>query len=111
MSPTSGRTGERAAETHARIEREIVREKAVTLGRAGERLEAALGEVAALAAAWRAAAARDDAERARLAADYEHAWRAAETARQTLLIQREAVGLRHHRDVDQQFPRPARRLA
>lgn len=78
---------ERAAETHARIVREIVKEKAVTLGRAGERLEAALAEVAALACAWRAA----------------------DTARQTLLIQREAVGLRHHRDVEQQFPRPPRR--
>ena len=40
---------------------------------------------------------------------YDRAWRAADTARQTLLIQREAVGLRHHRDVEQQFPRPPRR--
>ena len=99
---------ERAAETHARIQREIAQEKAVTLGRAGERLEAALATLAALAAAH--AGAREDAERARLAAEYDHAWRAAELARQTLLIQREAVGLRHHRDVDAQFPRPARRL-
>ncbi len=79
----------RSAEAHARIVEEIVREKAATLGRAGERLEAALAEVAEIA----------------------RAWRAAETARQTLLIQREAVGLRHHRDVDQQFPRPPRRLS
>ena len=60
----------RPAESHERIVKEIAREKAVTLGRAGERLEA---------------------------------------ARLTLLIQREAVGLRHHRVVDQQFPRPPRR--
>ena len=98
---------ERAAETHARIVREIVKEKAVTLGRAGERLEAALAEVAAIARAWRAAG--DAAERERLTAAYDRAWRAADTARQTLLIQREAVGLRHHRDVEQQFPRPPRR--
>ena len=98
---------ERAAETHARIVREIVKEKAVTLGRAGERLEAALAEVAERARAWRAA---DDAQtRAELAAAHERAWHAAEAARQTLLIQREAVGLRHHRDVEQQFPRPPRR--
>ena len=86
---------ERAADTHARITREIAQEKAVTLGRAGERLEAALATLAALAAAY--TSARDAAARAEL-------------ARQTLLIQREAVGLRHHRDVDAQFPRPARRL-
>ena len=99
---------ERAAETHARIQREIAQEKAVTLGRAGERLEAALATLAALAADH--AGTREDAERARLAAEYDHAWRVAELARHTLLIQREAVGLRHHRDVDAQFPRPARRL-
>ena len=97
----------RSAEAHARIVEEIVREKAATLGRAGERLEAALAAVAAIARAWRAA---DDAERDRLAEDYDRAWRAAETARHTLLIQREAVGLRQHRDMDVQFPRPPRRL-
>jgi len=64
--------------------------------------------VAERARAWRAA---DDAPtRAELAAAYERAWHAAEAARQTLLIQREAVGLRHHRDMDVQFPRPPRRL-
>jgi hypothetical protein len=99
---------ERAAESHARTEREIVQEKAATLGRAGERLEAALATLAELADAWRAAEAGP--MRAQLVAAYERAWRAAETARLTLLIQREAVGLRHHRDVDAQFPRPPRRL-
>ena len=98
----------RSAEAHARIVAEIVREKAATLGRAGERLEATLAAVAEIARAWRAA---DDAPaRAPLAAAYERAWHAAETARQRLLIQREAVGLRHHRDMDVQFPRPPRRL-
>ncbi len=101
---------ERTAESHARTEREIVHEKAVTLGRAGERLQAALATVAALAQAWDAARG-DAAARAWLADEYEAAWRAADTARLTLMIQREAVGLRHHRDVEQQFPRPPRRLA
>ena len=101
---------EGAAESHARIVREIVKEKAVTLGRAGERLEAALAEVAALTAAWQTVDG-DVTARERLVAEYDRAWRAAETARQTLVIQREAVGLRHHRDVDQQFPPPPRRLA
>lgn len=98
----------RSAETHARIVEEIAREKAVTLGRAGERLEAALAAVAAAAQAWRAT--DDAAARERLDAEYDHLWRAAEAARLTLLIQREAVGLRQHRMVDQQFPRPPRRL-
>ena len=98
----------RSAEAHARMVEEIAREKAATLGRAGERLEAALVEVAEIARAWRGA---DDAPtRVDLAAAYERAWHAAEAARQTLLIQREAVGLRHHRDMDVQFPRPPRRL-
>ena len=98
----------RSAEAHARIVGEIAREKAATLGRAGERLEAALAEVAEIERALRAAA--DAPTRAPLAAAYERAWHAAEAARQTLLIQREAVGLRHHRDMDVQFPRPPRRL-
>jgi hypothetical protein len=97
----------RAAESHRRTVEEIAKEKAVTLGRAGERLETALAAVAGLAHAFRAAP--DAAARQRLAAEYERAWRAAEAARLTLVIQREAVGLRHHRDVDQQFPRPPRK--
>jgi hypothetical protein len=96
----------RTAEAHERIEREIAQEKAATLGRAGERLEAALAELAALRRAWHAAGATG---RTTLAAEYDRAWRAAETARLILVIQREAVGLRHHRDVEQQFPRPPRR--
>lgn len=87
-----------------RVEAEIVAEKAATLGRAGERLERALLEVHALAA--RHAAAGSDAERAQLAAAYEAARARAAAARLTLVIQREAVGLRHHRDVDRQFPEP-----
>lgn len=97
----------RTAETHERIKEEIVREKAAALGRAGERLEAALAEVSALARAWRDAV--DAHDRERLRRDYDHAWRAADTARLALLIQREAVGLRDPRVVDQQFPRPPRR--
>lgn len=97
----------RTAEAHERIKEEIVREKAAALGRAGERLEAALLEVSALAQTWRDA--DDPDERERLAREYERAWRAAEAARLALLIQREAVGLRDQRVVDQQYPRPPRR--
>ena len=76
-----------------RTEKEIVAEKAATLGRAGERLEAALRLAAELHDAMRDAPEGDA--------------RALE-ARRILIIQREAIGLRNHRLVDQQFPEPPR---
>jgi hypothetical protein len=90
-----------------RLEKEIAGEKAAALGRAGERLETALGRAAAIARALDGA--RDPASRARLSREYDDACREAEQARLMLLIQREAVGLRQHRVVDQQFPAPPRR--
>lgn len=91
----------------ARVDQEILAEKAAALGRAGERLEQALAEVAELAAVL--ASARTAAERERLSQAYHEAWQRAAGARLALLIQREAVGLRHHHLVDQQFPEPPRR--
>jgi hypothetical protein len=90
-----------------RLEREIVQEKAAALGRAGERLEAALITARSLAATLDDE--RDPARRAALLEEYEAARRQAAAARLMLLIQREAIGLRHHRDVDRQFPEPPRR--
>ena len=89
-----------------RTEKEIIAEKAATLGRAGERLEAAL----ALAAARRLAVERagDGTERELALADYREARARALDARRTLIIQREAIGLRNHRILDQQFPEPPR---
>jgi hypothetical protein len=87
-----------------RTEREIVAEKAAALGRAGERLEQALADAADLGR--RLVAARDAAEQRRLLAEYERARARAHQARLALLVQREAVGLRHHRVVDQAFPEP-----
>jgi hypothetical protein len=94
----------RRAEAFRRIQAEIAGEKAAALGRAGERLEAAMREVAAWAQRVRAAGAAD--ERTRLAASYEQARARALEARLSLLIQREALGLRRHAVVDQQFPEP-----
>jgi hypothetical protein len=88
-----------------RTEREILGEKAAALGRAGERLEAALAELRAIVAALDGT--RDETRRAELRAAYRTARERARTARLHLLIQREAVGLRSHRVVDQQFPEPA----
>ncbi len=50
----------------------------------------------------------DPAERERLAHEHERARQAALVARRTLLIQREALGLRQHRVVDQLYPEPPR---
>jgi hypothetical protein len=63
--------------------------------------------VARLAAAFDTTVEADARER--LGRAYEEAWSRAEQARLALMIQREAVGLRHHRLVDQQFPEPPRR--
>jgi hypothetical protein len=94
----------RRAETHRKIDEEIRREKAAALGRAGERLERALSDLSAIAA--RLERATDPRERADLLATYETARRRVRDARLALVIQREAIGLRHHATVDQVFPEP-----
>ena len=95
-----------SGESLRRLDREIAAEKAAALGRAGERLEQALAEVAALAEALRGAP--DATSRARVLGEYTAARGRAQRARAALLIQREALGLRHHAVVDQQFPEPPR---
>lgn len=94
----------RREEALHRTEKEILAEKAATLGRAGERLEAALQFVAER----RLALERTTGGAAREAAlaSYRQARARALDARRTLIIQREAIGLRTHRIVDQQFPEP-----
>lgn len=94
----------RRDQTYHRLQAEIAGEKAASLGRAGEQLEAALRAVAACATRLRAAV--DAAERVNHAEAYRLARARALQARQTLLIQREALGLRRHTVVDQQFPEP-----
>ena len=89
-----------------RTEKEILAEKAATLGRAGERLEAALRLATELHDALRDAPAGDARERAR--ERYRQARAGVLEARRILIIQREAIGLRNHRLVDQQFPEPPR---
>ena len=90
-----------------RLEKEILGEKAAALGRAGEKLEDALAITSELGHALDRET--DPARRATLLAEYEAARRRAASARLMLLIQREAIGLRHHRTVDQKFPEPPRR--
>ncbi len=110
MNPAHAGAGSSAAQRRSegieRIEREIAREKAAALGRAGERLERAMAETDAIAAAVRGAS--DPETEARLRRAYADARRRALEARLALLIQREALGLRRHAVVDQQFPEPPR---
>ncbi len=89
-----------------RTEEEIRAEKAATLGRAGERLEAAPAAAAEIRRALEAATELPALER--LSAEYEAARQGALDARRVLIIQREAIGLRNHRVVDQRFPEPPR---
>ncbi len=96
-------------ESFERLQEEILREKAAVLGRAGERLEAALDEARALGDVLDTEA--DPARRPALLREYEAARRRVAAAREMLVIQREAIGLRHHRDVDRQFPEPPPRRA
>ena len=93
----------RRGESLRRTEREIASEKAAALGRAGERLEQVLNE--AREAAARLLASHDD-DCTRLAQEYAAIRARALEARLALLIQREALGLRRHATVDQQFPEP-----
>jgi hypothetical protein len=94
----------RPGEALARTDAEIAAEKAGALGRAGERLEQALRDVAEIAA--RARALGPPTAAGALAAEYEGARARAREARLALVIQREAVGLRQHRVVEQLFPEP-----
>ena len=91
-------------EAHWKIEEEIRAEKAATLGRAGERLEAALAEIHRLRHALDETPASP--RRRHLLDEYREARARALDARHTLLIQREAIGLRNHRTVDHHFPEP-----
>jgi len=94
----------RRGEGHERIEKEILGEKAAALGRAGERLEAVLAEARTAAARLLATPAGDEHDH--LAAEYTTIRKRVIDARLALLIQREALGLRRHATVDQQFPEP-----
>ncbi|MBI4611901.1 MAG: hypothetical protein HY726_23160 [Candidatus Rokubacteria bacterium] len=97
----------RRQESLVRTNREIAREKAEALGRAGERIERLLRELDALAAELQrleASGSRDrvaDAERR-----YEALRVQALTARRYLMIQREAVGVRSHAVVSELFVVP-----
>jgi hypothetical protein len=76
----------------ASVEQEIVAEKAASLGRAGERLQAAMEALARVDAEIAAGAAGLAGRRQELRADAaEKLW--------FLIVQREAIGLGHHEGI------------
>src|SRR5262245_43736083 len=81
------------------VEKEIRHEKARTLGKAGEALERAC------ARAWEAYRALGPGDR-EAARAYVLAHQEARERRHNLLLQREAMGLHGHRDVDRCYPLP-----
>lgn len=99
------------------IEAEIRQEKAEALGRTGERLERILVELAVLRNSLLGSSVADlpspaAAEGESLAVLQERTERYirlrehAQQIRHCLVIQREALGLRRHEDVDRQYPVP-----
>lgn len=100
------------------VESEIQKEKAEALGRTGERLEQALQKLQAfqqelsdlLASAEkcvREGRDRFSAEIDRRRVEYARLCEQVKALRHALIIQREAVGLWKHEDVDRQYPLPA----
>lgn len=85
------------------LEAELDRERAGALGRTGRLLELALETCQALRTSLEAATGR---ERRRLIAEYREARAEAEKWRWYLTIQREAMGLRRHDDVERLYPTP-----
>jgi DNA-binding TFAR19-related protein (PDSD5 family) len=83
----------------AAIEQEIRQEKARSLGKAGEALEQACAQ------AWEAYRALSPGDR-EAAGAYVLAHREARERLHNLVLQREAMGLFGHRDVDRCYPLP-----
>jgi hypothetical protein len=83
----------------APIEHEIRQEKARSLGKAGELLERACAQ------AWQAFRAQTPGDR-EAARAYVLAHQEARERRRNLLLQREAMGLFDHRDLDRCYPLP-----
>ena len=98
----------------AKVERELQQARAEALGRTGERLQGLLDQLAeldrrldALLGEADGAAGRDSAGPALDARN--HLRDEAARARQQLIIQREAIGLRRQTPVEQCYPVPERR--
>lgn len=88
---------------YGRLEEEFRQERAAALGRIGRTLETQLAKLHRLRAEWREAGETD---RARLAQAYAELHVQAVRYRWYLEVQREAVGLRRHERLDEQYRVP-----
>jgi hypothetical protein len=89
------------------LEKEIAREMASALGRAGEKVDVALLRLDV--AGREVDAAGDDRERRRAVERFNQLRREALRARHDLQIHREAIGIRRNRILEQIYPIPPRR--
>jgi hypothetical protein len=94
------------AAAQEQLEREIIREMAEALGRAGEKVDVALLKLEL--AGKELAAATDAAERKHLVARFNALRAEAITARHELRIHREAVGIRRNDALEREYPIPPR---
>jgi len=94
------------AAAQEQLEREIIREMAEALGRAGDKVDLALLRLELAGKAL--ARATDPAERARLGARFNALRVEAITARHELRIHREAVGIRRNDALEREYPIPPR---
>lgn len=85
------------------VEAEFQKEKAAGLRRSGEKLEQLLAELARTERELRTHAGL---ERARYVTRYRELRKEAEHQKWSLMVQREACGLRNHRDLDLVYPLP-----
>ena len=85
------------------IEVQIRQEKASALRRVGDKLENLIGRLAKLEGEMRTLSG---SPRAKKLAEYEQLWEDADYQRWCLVIQREAMGLFDHAEVDLMYPRP-----
>ncbi|HWW95082.1 MAG TPA: hypothetical protein VN375_17055 [Vicinamibacteria bacterium] len=93
-----------AKDAFARVEEEILRERAAALKRISEALAELLSELGALGAPR---GQLSGPERASRATAYRALWERARLYRWYLEVQREALGLRGHDVLDELYPRPA----
>lgn len=98
-----GRTG--AEGVHQSIQAELAKERALSLARAVAKVRAAYDGLDAIRAE---AEAMDEAERGAHLTRYDAARESALRARWELLVHREAAGLVHQQDLDEEWPVPPR---
>jgi hypothetical protein len=88
------------------VEREIAEEMASTLGRIGSEFSKRHKRAWAAWRAWEKAGELGDKIRERRESALHHAMDEAERYRYFLIVQREAMGLRNHAEVNRKYPLP-----